>query len=446
MLIELLKRGLPLFFASTNVIADGGGADADAGGGADTGGGDDGTITDDTSDSGADGADIADGTDADDAEITDDNGEDADAEADRGAQPTFGEREFKKALAKLREVDPKAAEAAQKAFYKAQDYAREFGSVREARAARELLETVGGPEGVTQLQGEAKNYADELMAMAKGDTAIVDELANDYPESLATLAPYALSKLEAINPDKYARFAGGLVAKTLAEKGVSHSFLRLRELISDGKQTEALKLADELYNWDKNINQFAKTQPEQKPGESREAKEVRERAQELDRRESESFQGDIAKQIIGSMNAAIKRQLAPYLKRKKFNAEQTQRLISDIRSHMSDGFKINKGYQARMREMLKDRDSSRIMRYVNGQLDGKTVLRSVKAVWALRGYDGGGAARTAQNGDRVASVTGQKPDPATIDWSKDPQRKRYIGDGQTGEATLKGGKVVKWRW
>jgi hypothetical protein len=74
----------------------------------------------------------------------------------------------------------------------------------------------------------------------------------------------------------------------------------------------------------------------------------------------------------------------------------------------------------------------------------KIAKRATDAAWAKRGF--ASATRKSQptngNANGAAVQVTKKPADDTIDFSKDPGRLRFMA----GEATLRGGRVVKWSW
>lgn len=445
MLTDFLKWGLPLFFASTATVA-----------GGDGGGSGDATVTEGA----GGGEEIADDSSAETTTIGDDTGvseepaETGESETEAVAELPEGPRDgrvmpdqMKKALAKLREIDPQAADVNRRAYYEAGDYKRVFPTVNAARDARDLIDSVGGADGITSLQNEATDYARELTAMANGDPGIVDELATDYPGSLPALVGRGLEKLAEINPQAYERMIAKDMANTLRDRGVAHSVERLLELIGDGKQQQAHELATKLMQWIQGVNEFAKSRPADT--QTPEAKALATRQAELDRKESNQFRTRVAESVIRSMNESINKALAPMLKSSKLTPQQRTDLVNSIRTHLSKGFEGNQGYQQRMRALLAEGDFNAIRRYISGQLSSDRVSRSVKAVWGLRGFAtkpvaGGGRANGGSGGSPAGAVAtvATKPQASEIDWKKDPGKMRYI----RGEATLKTGKVVRWKW
>lgn len=448
MLTDLLKWGLPLFFASAVTVGGDGGGDGDTAI-TDTAGGSE--STDQTTDGTGMGSDSDVGTDG-----TRDGG---DVESEEGTDESATEiitdgrtvpDQVKKALAKLRETDPKAAEIARKAYYKAEDYARVFPNVSAARDARDLIEAVGGEEGISNLRTEAQEYASELKAMGQGDPRVVDDLARDFPEALAPLVSHGISKLQQSNPDMYLRSVAApaaseilrLTAESLGGYSLIDALRRTEELIMDAKQPETLQFVKAMRKWASDVEALGKQRPviDINPRE----KSIQEKEQALAQKEKAIFIGNASGRVKALGTEAINRQLAPLLKGKTLTKQQRDDLSANIHTHLFDQFKSNRAYQERMRDMISDGDVKGIERYVRGMLTPERVSKSVKAVWGLRGFSQPAKKAAAVNNNSVQRVT-QKPAPDTVDWSKDRTRSRFM----SGEATLLpkyGSKTVRWDW
>lgn len=466
---ELLKWGLPLFFASTTTIVDGGAADAgDAGGGGDAGDADSGL--DGAGDEAGDAGDSdAEGIETDEREVEGDEAADTEAsdETEGRAGARDGKKEadaVKKALNKIREADPEAAKTLRSAFFKQEQalsgYRSAFKTPAEARAAFDVLESAGGEEGIGNLSNEANSYARELTAIAQGNPEILDELATDYPDGLEKLAQPFLSKLREIRPETYDRMSARFVTDALENMGdsgvsVISSIGRALELVADGKQQAAFDQLKLIRQWFADTKKFATTKPAEKNNPA-----VDQRAQELERKEQAIYHGEVGKAVTSRMNTMVEKHLNPYLRdaikaKRGLSMDQKKGLAQGIFDRLASALRADSKYQDRFKALLSEGDINKIDRYVSSQIDLR-IRKAVRAEWHSRGFAGGtpsakgkgaaaanGAARTAGNGNsNVATRVSAKPQASEIDWSKDRNRSRYM----LGQATLKNGKIVKWSW
>jgi len=430
-----LTQFLPLFFASA-VVTPGADVVADTGGDAGGGDADTGVVVDEPSDDGV----VEELTE----ETTDEPIEDELAEETEGKTDLtkrLPEESIKKGLKKLRETDPKLADELRKSYFDNRTYRQTFKTPQEAVQARDLIDAAGGPEGIEQMRGEVGDYAKELTLMAQGDPQAVEDLARDFPKGLVKMAPLALEKMRQIDPVAYARTASGVTTSVLRDSGVTGSINRLHELISDGKQKQALELVADLADWTRKTEQLANLKPKDEP-DPRE-QELNRKEQEIQTEKDRIFTQEVASAATNSMNGIISKAIAPYLRTRKLSEPQKKGLASGIFTRISESLKTNSAYQQRLASLRKAGNARDIVRFVSQHTE-QLAGRAVRDEWASRGF-GSGQRRTTAAATNQPSI-GTKPPADQIDWSKDKGRQRYMGDGVTGEATLKSGKIVKWKW
>jgi hypothetical protein len=349
----------------------------------------------------------------------------------------------KQALAKLREVDPKAAEVARRAYYEAFDYRQTFPSVREARAARDLLEEAGGAEGIDSMRGEVSEYASELKGFADGNPQVVEDLARDFPDSLVKLTPLAVDKLAEINPGAHDHLVAGIISSMFREKNVDNSIRRIVELIGDGKQKESHDLAKQLLEWSESVSAYAKSGPKRERSE--EALKLQRDREQFDQERLSTFQGDVGSRSIQLLNTHIERQLGELLKGKKLALSKDQRegFINEARGIVARSLGKLPGYKDHIQQLIDARDSAGIVRFIESKLNAHSMVRkAAQTAWSNRGFQAARPKVKAAAGTTASPRPqfGAKPKAEEIDWSKDRSRLRFM----QGEATLKNGTIRRW--
>jgi hypothetical protein len=425
---------LGMFFASAINVGGEGGAGAGEGTGGGTAVADEGTEV-------AEGAEAAEGTETTEGAETTEGTEEGEAErvtADGRMMPDT----VKKGLNKLRETDPKLAGELRKIYFQHAEITKVFPSVAEARAAADLIESVGGETGIGEMQQEVNDYAAELTAMSEGNPKAVNDLARDFPKGLVKLTPLALDHMKALDSVAYDHTIARHMAPIFRDKGVTGAVTRLIELIADGKQAAAAEAAERIKSWMAGVEQLASTRTTEEP--DARTKELEERERGIQTKEQRIFTGQVASAVSKRMYDTIDKHVTPYLKQRKLTPEQRTSLRSGIGTRISKALEADKQYQGRLRALLDKGDVDAVARFVGSHVDLR-VQKAVQAEWNSRGFAGAAAQRTAAAGGKTAPIMGSKPNAADIDWSQDRDRSRY----QRGEATLikaKGGKVVKWNW
>lgn len=424
-----IKPFFGLFFASTAVIP---GGDGGAGAGGDAG---------DVGDAGAGG-----GEEVVDTEATVEAGEVADAEIDTGeadrAPKIITEKDVSKSLEELKKTNPRIAGELRKAYYDSKRFREFFPNPAAAQQAHELLETVGGEEGIGSMQGEVQEYAEELTGMAQGDPKLIDELATDFPDGLAKLTPVALDKLQSVNPAAYDRTMARHMARIFRDKNVTNVVRRALELTQDGKGQQVFDTLTRLQQWMAGIEDLASKEPETRGADDPQRKEIESEREAVNKEKATIFTTKVANAVTASMNKIIERHLAPLMKGRKLSLEQRQELASGTSSRIANALKADKVYQRRLKALLEQGDVAKIDRFVSSHVEQRAAV-AARAKWNASGFSGTKAAAAGNgNGQRPRVIAGKKPNSADIDWTKDPTRTRFA----SGEATLKNGSVAKWDW
>jgi len=428
-----------LFFASTPVIPDGGG---------DPGGGGDGGVTTDEGGAGDEAADDsgAEGTgEAGDEGVLEESeqvAEGDETEEAAAAQKPITDEQIAKSLDKLRKTDPKLASALRKEHFQNRDY-RRAGTPAEVMEMRDTMESVGGPEGLADISNKADTFAAELTQIADGDTAIIDTLSKDYPQSLAKLIPYGMDKLRQINPAGYERAVSGTASALLRDKGVTSSLVRLGDIIRAGgehAQKDSFELVQKIIDWAAKTEEYGKSRPAEE-GPSDAEKRLQLKEQELGRAQQNIRNREIASGVTTTLNGIISRSLAPYLKGRNLTLEQKQELSSSIYTRIGKSLQADARYQARLKGLIAKGNVQDVQRFVGAKVS-EISEKLTLAAWKASGHSGSKAVAAAAGANgrpgviRATSI----PEPSTVDWSKDPGRQRFL----RGEATLKNGKIVRW--
>ena len=364
-------------------------------------------------------------------------------ERSAGAKPRSPEQLSKaveKSLSELQKTAPEIAKVLRSEHFQVRQFKQEFQTPALAREARQTLESLGGPEGIQQLQGEVSDYSTELAQMAEGNPQAIEDLARDFPKGLVKLTPVALDRMRQIDPASYERTVSRHMATAMAEKGFTHGVDRLLELIGDGKVDRAGALAQELRNWIANAEKYGKEVPTQ--NNSEEMSEVERARQEVQTEKHQIRSQQIGQAVTRSMNSEIGKHLNPLTKGKNLSKGQLGRVEKNIFDEIARHFQGNRGYQNTLKSMLENKSVQEIDRW-NAAEVGRVAQRIVRQVWAESGFAGGKprAKAAAGNGAGAArTIVGTKPKAEDIDWTKDRSRMRYM----SGEATMRDGTIRRW--
>ena len=462
---KLLAPFTGLYFASTtfpgvgDAGGDGGGA-GDGGAGGDDGSGDSGTdegggtgteeSTEDLGGGGDEGADESADEGAE-GEEGDESGEDKGSGKGKtpGKKPTVEE-----AIKTLAKTNKAAADVLRKTHFKVQQY-EQLGSIPELTAQRDFIQLHGGEEEIGTSIDQAQRFATELDMVANGDKQIVMDIGRENPDGLMKLAPHVLSECERIDPKKFGLLMAKPMSTLLRTTGVVPMLQALSRLIRLGDQKNADAQAAELLQWVGNVDALADSQKEQ-PLSDRE-REIQQREQKVQDSQVRQYRGEVGKAAVTSTNTEIARHLTPLIndlvkQGVKLTLAQKQDLAGGIYTHIANSLKNNKAYKRQMDAFYaRQVDPQDIAEYVAKQVRG-LAEKATKEVAAMKGWSGRVNKKAAPGGNgngnvkNLARLISTPPKPETIDWSKDRDRARFMGDGKVGHATLQNGQVVRFRW
>jgi hypothetical protein len=355
---------------------------------------------------------------------------------------------LKSAFDKLAEGDKKIAEHLRGRYFKAQEYERLFPSPKDALMAKETLETLGGEEGIEQLQQERQQYAAELAMFAEGNPKLLDDLIADSKDGFIKLAPEAFDRLRSIDPQLYNSVALGGFSDILKSSGfpdglntMAAGIAEMVDHIQNGRQNEAFGTARNLAAWFSKFKEMAGAgRPKQNEPDER-VKAIDQREKELQKTEENNYRQGVNSQLNSEViKPLLNKHLAPLMKGRTLTPQQKQRLETQIYGDITKEVQSDKRFQDKRRALGERHDTKGIMNLFRPRME-EIIPKVVKSVWAESGF--GGAARPAANGNgNQASIVSGKPRPEDIDWSKDKGRTRFM----SGEATLKSGKIARWKW
>lgn len=207
------------------------------------------------------------------------------------------------------------------AYFRADAYAKVFPKVEEAQAAKQLIEGVGGLDGITQIQQRQQQYDAQDNALKAGDPAALDAPFKEFPEGMAALAPHYLERLEKSNPEAYATTIAPHALGMLERAGVLG---HVQQMAAETDPARKAQMANQLAEWVKsqgeNVKQLRAAQPKN-PMEGK----LKEQQTALEQQQEQFF----SKQVDTAVNSASAPELAKvvdqYAKTYKLNDVQKSR-------------------------------------------------------------------------------------------------------------------------
>lgn len=425
-----------------------------------------------------------------------DQGDEADGTLDRNRQQLTPQQRadaarearlpanVKKALAGIKETDPKAAQALRSAVFASHAWAQVMpGGIRQAREMATAFEEVGGVEGIQTLRDETQNLQSELdnvdTQWKAGDPNFFATLAENDPEAFVKAAPVVLEQLMKTDAPAYSALMGRIFYNTMTQKGVVRTMESLLNHANANKATAGMAPIIEsltaLLNWSDQIRDLAQTQPERKPDKG--LAKLKEKETAFEAKQTAAFKGEVGRDIKTHLENGIMREVGKLLKARNVNLAQLKlkdkerfmAMVAEADRQLTQEFNKDKAFHAQKDRLMPTRDKERVLRLYQQKIDymlsdarGPRIAKKVANIF----YRGAAPARTGErqggnqgdrqrfegersqqrqnNGDRQNTQVQRvaaRPDPSTIDYSRTTDD--MILDGQ---AVLKGsGKKVQWR-
>jgi hypothetical protein len=391
-------------------------------------------------------------------EPTEEPGEGGGEEEDLSPDGRKIDAKTRTAIAALKKADPVAAKAVRDAYFSNQALLHELGAqtpkeaIAKIRMANATIESLGGQEGIDNLQGEVNDYRAEIDQFANGDKGLIEQLYESNADATVTSAINVLEVLESKDRNRFDQAILPSLARRMEEAGVNRSVAELAELIKEGKGQEAYDLLSKIGSWLANIKEKAKGHLE-----GREKKDPAAEANARDRAEiaterTQIYEGKIGSEVNRRNNQALSKQTTGFFNDLKLAAEGRREFIGGLQSRIWAAMKADKTFQ-RLAHAIKGKgDVQATADFVANKFDELLPEMFTKHRNALYpNYRPGkpttkAAAATTTNGakpkpeTKAAATTGDyaqgaRPKHEEVDWAKTPDV-MWI----TGKAVLKNGQ------
>lgn len=357
--------------------------------------------------------------------------------------------------------------------------------VAEMKAAKELIDLVGGAEGYEQQMEVVAAIRASDEKIYTGDGSIHDDIVEDLKsegklDQYPKLVSSGLDKLKTVDQKAFDATIQPHLFNELTEAnfpGAISSLVKVLTLAADAKPEDVLKaVADakgvigSMDKWWKGIEGQQKAVTATKVDPDRQKLEAdRQKFQneqkEFATKQTKEFQDTVSKEAGVVDRQLLGKSLTPFMKTayfKGFTKANWQPLANLIQNDLYETLKSDKTYQAQMKSMWasKSPDKAKILEYRRAKVEGlagEIVRRSVQNMYPDHAKGGAAAGRVAAatakkaaedktNKEQAASgkpvYVAVKPAWEAIDFDKDPKQYLYTA----GKAYLKGsGRLVTWR-
>lgn len=433
------------------------------------------------------------------AEVEEKTGEEAEAgkeaadkEAESGKDELPGSektpQEVRKALKAFRDAAPENAAATKLLHnsYERWNAVKELfpKGVSEIKAAKELLDLVGGAEGYEAQQAVVDSIKASDAKLYAGDPTLLDDILEDLKsegktESFGKIIGPGFDKLKEVDEKSYYNVLKPHFLEAFKEAEVDKAISLIGQALTlpeDAKPEQIAEAIKKALGYVGGLDKFVKglEAESQKAKASKidpdrlkldeERKALAKERQDFTTNQTKEFQKGVAVESEKGDNQVLGKHLGPFLKMpffKGYTKENLTPLGNNIKANLREALTGDKVYQAQMKALwgAKSPDRAKIVEYHRGKVDNisdKIVRDTVQKMYP--GFAKGGPAagraaaatakkETANAKDTATNAAGKpiyvatRPTWEEMDHTKDP--KDFLVTA--GKAYLKNGKFVTWR-
>lgn len=348
---------------------------------------------------------------------------------------------------------PNFEKAVTRALYK-DSQIQELGGLQEINRIVEAVEVHGGIEGIEELAAEVEAGRELEQGFEKGDPAVIDGWAKDYPLGFKKLMVPALEKLKTLDKPQFEAVASFLISSVFDEYGVYSTIAALGEAIAKLKPEDG---ADSV----KHFNALAKFLGDSKAlaknariGSGDRDAELDEGRAKLAKKEREivysAARMEVNPRIMAEMNrlirlqlprgATVKVEVANRL-RKEINAETRARMNSEPDFARNFEALLNAGDKSRLARLI----YTRACKYLP-----KVVPQLVKEFGLKNAQNRGsntntnGQRRQANGGGGGSGTVTGRPKTSEVDFRRTDKAVWLMTMNTHGQAWGLDGKLHKW--
>jgi hypothetical protein len=335
-------------------------------------------------------------------------------------------------------------------------YEKEFPTVQDARQAKATLESLGGEEGITEMQNEVTDYRKEIEQFSNGDRGLIEQLYKGNPESTAKMAQHVLDIFEEKgNVEALDNILLRPIVKRLQQVGLHSNLVKAANFIKEGKGQEAYDTLATVGEWLAKVTGDAeKLGSERSKAPDPREKDFQEREQRLQQQERDENTRRLSDEITTLNNRHMAKVLDPFFKELKLSHEGKREFAQNVLRKVWAAMKEDKTYLRNAQNIRSKGDNKRTAEFISAKFAEKLpiIFRYYKNTL----YPNLG--RMATKPGQPAAAGGGKPAPQKtaptngaaikvadapafdeVDWTKTPDSL-----WMRGFAYLKNGKYVNY--
>ena len=387
------------------------------------------------------------------AEGVEEDAEEGEQGEQGGGKRPFSARSIREAVRALAETNPEQAkilkQLAEDHFRTENTYKKMFPTIEAVTEAKEIIDAVGGLDGVRGLQERVEAYSQQDSKLNSGDPAILDEIFSQFPDGAASLAPHYLEKLAAASPTAFTEAVAPYVLGLMSNAGViNHVSAMMQE--SDTKRLQAMvnSLGQWLDGEMKKVGQLA-NKPKSNVSSQQQSALERERA-ELQAEKNQIFISKIESAAVSKITPVINSIIQQQTKNFKLSPTQVSHYKEVLDRKVLESLNANTTYQKQLQVRITNKTAPEALAdYMAAEYN--RVAKSLALETASSIFSSGKTAKPtlvkkpvgneSEAAPSRAVLVSRQPSDTEIDWSKPNSEYLFIQN----KAYLKSGRLVTWR-
>ena len=343
-------------------------------------------------------------------------------------------------------------------FFSERAYRTAFPTPSEASAARELIDRVGGEDGIAAVEEQES----ERLRLNQQYTSpsiehkreFVKGLLNDNPSAFKSMVPVAMDEFAKADPQGYSRTMARVMVNTLSQSfngvGMTRALAFVKQNLTTNPQQALADLnaiAAELARFEELATSHSGVDAERERFEQ----EMQERERNLQSKQTESANAEYHNKARPEGTTAIKRHLSQLLAGKPaMSAEDLKETVEQIAQRIDRMATADKDWLAKRDAILRRGDAVRAQRFVLAKLNQLLPEAAKQELRRLNAFAKPAVAAQPQNRQQQRQPGAPPPAPGVVRLARQPQaseinwNRTQSSDIMAGKATLKDGRRVMW--
>jgi hypothetical protein len=354
-------------------------------------------------------------------------------------------------IRKMKESDPVSYKAAKDQFFKLRSREAIHPTVQAAQADRDMIESLGGADGIQTMQGDVDSFRELTGYFTKGDPAFAKDMFETDPIAASLQVQPILEQMREKDLEGYKALVSRLWQGEFTGVGLPNALTQLRELVKDNKA--AAELVDAITGWQSSISDFAS-----KAEDPRVRSLLAERAKTAEGKDKEAqaaFIKDYETEAVNTVVTDAAKVFDAFFRNRKLDKGDRDDLLRECLSMADRTLKTDKVYHEQLNRHLARGDAKSALKLVKSRY-GAALPNAVKTVlkrYGMLSKTPGGQPATQQQTQNGKGAGAKSPAAAsgyekvnTRPRAEDIDRDRSpMGDiAFRHQAVLKNGKKVTW--